>query len=388
MANYTNINSDKAALKNLTKFYGYYDNAYKDPFIGGNAFIFVTKPLLFIEPIKPVSTDNKAMTAYLNMCKDPIFNQYIITEQLNEQDRKIVESLSYNTSYSSSSYLPIFTNECKNFDAGDITMEQTDVFDTKQGFRQPLPTYKTASESANSLSISVTEDSNLDFTKMMTLWVNYISNITDGTFDANPEMILNGTLDYTCSIYYFVLDPDGKTLKYWAKYTGCWPTAIPYGALKYSKGQNDATELDIQFAYSSKEDMNPRILEDFNITSLKLMYTGLPTYDEGGFYSSIKNSPLLNREMMLNLTETSSASSILNSPEHDPVVLYRSASKNSLNPDDKAARFELYFDDTAYKSDLIDDIVGKGYYINDEATNAYAKTGNSVKWDVSDFWNE
>ena len=122
---FTNKNTDQAILNDLSRFHGFYNNVYRDPFIGGNAFIFITKPLLFIEPIKPVSSDNKAMTAYLNMCKDPIFNQYIITEQLNEQDRKIVESLSYNTSYSSSSYLPIFTNECKNFDAGDITMEQT-----------------------------------------------------------------------------------------------------------------------------------------------------------------------------------------------------------------------------------------------------------------------
>ena len=56
----------------------------------------------------------------------------------------------------------------------------------------------------------------------MGLWVNYIANITDGTFNANPEMIPRRILDYTSSIYYFVLEPDGKTLKFWSKYTGCW----------------------------------------------------------------------------------------------------------------------------------------------------------------------
>lgn len=377
-------------MSGLTRFQGFYNNVYRDPFIGGTSFVFVTKPLLFIDPIKGSNAENSSM-AYLNMTRDPVFSQYLVDQVLNTADRKIVEMLSYNTEYSSSSFIPAITNECKNFDANDITMEQTDAFDTKQGFKETLPTYKTQSEASNTLSISVTEDSNLSFTKMMTLWVNYISNITDGTFDANPTMILNGALDYMCSIYYFVLGPDGRSLKYWSKYTGCWPTSIPYSAMRYSKGQTDISDLNLSFVYNVKEDMNPKILEEFNMLSLRLIGSGFlknKSYmnEISGQYSSIKESPLLNLNQMYDIP---GASVLLSSETRDPVVVYVPGDTYSIHSDGTSDRFELIFDDKGYTSNLIPDIFkNDDYYINDKATNFVKNGYNSDNWDQTDFWAE
>lgn len=377
-------------MSGLTRFQGFYNNVYRDPFIGGTSFVFVTKPLLFIDPIKGSNAENSSM-AYLNMTRDPVFSQYLVDQVLNTADRKIVEMLSYNTEYSSSSFIPAITNECKNFDANDITMEQTDAFDTKQGFKETLPTYKTQSEASNTLSISVTEDSNLSFTKMMTLWVNYISNITDGTFDANPTMILNGALDYMSSIYYFVLGPDGRSLKYWCKYTGCWPTSIPYSAMRYSKGQTDISDLNLSFVYNVKEDMNPKILEEFNMLSLRLIGSGFlknKSYmnEISGQYSSIKESPLLNLNQMYDIP---GASVLLSSETRDPVVVYVPGDTYSVHSDATNDRFELIFDDKGYTSNLIPDIFkNDDYYINDKATNFVKNGYNSDNWDQTDFWAE
>lgn len=387
---YTNLNTDTAILNDLTQFQGFYENVYRDPFIGGNAFVFVTRPMLFLDYQKPSSSDSTRTLAYRNMCRDPIFTQYLSEELLNSADEKIISMLSYNQDYFSSNYLPMFTNQCKSFDASDLTMEQMDAFDTKQGFREPLPTHKSASEAANSISISVTEDSNLDFTKLLTLWVNYISNITDGTFDANPEMVLNGMLDYTCAIFYFVLGPDGKTLKYWAKYTGCWPTTIPYSNFKYSKGSQDIIELDVNFAYTMKEDMSPKILEEFNIISLKLNDGSiLPTTERYSLYSSISNSPLLNRNVMVEEL-AGRVENILEAETRDPLVFYVPESNVGLVTDKRSARFELIFDDNAYYSPLLYDVFegGDQSYINDKATN-FAGTGyNTSNWDQTNFWEE
>ena len=54
---FTNKNTDQAILNDLSRFHGFYNNVYRDPFIGGNAFIFVTKPLLFIDYMAPKKTD-------------------------------------------------------------------------------------------------------------------------------------------------------------------------------------------------------------------------------------------------------------------------------------------------------------------------------------------
>lgn len=383
--NYTNRNADNAILDSLTKFQGFYSNIYRDPFITGNAFIFVTKPLLFIDYIKPNNNETKKMLAYLNMTKDPTFSQYMVDEILNSNDKKIVEMLSYNQEkYNTSNFIPLFTNECKGFDSNDTNLEGSDSFDTKQGYRESLPTHKTASEASNSLSIPVLEDSNLSFTKLLTLWVNYISNISDGTFDANPDMILNGVLDYMCSIYYFVLGPDGRTLKYWCKYTGCWPTNIPYGMMRYTRGQNDLVELSVPFQYTIKEDMNPKILEDFNIVSMKLVGK---TYERSiansGLYSSIKDSPLLNLNRMKNLPN----GNILSTENHDPVVLYVPGNNNGIYNDSTSDHFELLFNKHGYRSNFLNDVFdGNDYFINDEATDFIGEGYSTVDWSQSNFW--
>ena len=364
---FTGLNRDNALENSLKRFDGLYTNVYKDSFITGNSYIFITKPLLFINPLKDTKT-NKDKAAYLNMTRDPLFVQYISTEALNEVDRYIPQMLSYNLSNSNvrSWFMPIFTNSCKSFDSNDTTLEQTEAFDTKQGYREVLPSHKTASEAANSLSITVTEDNNLTFTKIMSIWVNYISNITDGTFEANPDMIKEGALDYMSSIYYFVLDPDGRTIKYWCKYTGCWPTAIPYGSLRYSKGDNSLVDLNLSFAYTTKEDMNPAILEDFNRISMKVTTKVNTTIED--YYNSFVESSLLNKNVMSeNLNGTNL--SLLEDEDRDPVVFYRDNGENK--------HFELIFGKSAYHSDIknntLDDNNEHYYYNTEDIVEGFVK---------------
>lgn len=375
---YTNLNTDLSIQNNITRFNGFHDNIYKDPFVGGNAFIFVTKPLLFIDPHKPSSLDNTRNLAFNNMTQDPFFLQYIKNENSNPLDEKIVKSLSYITDYSKSSFLPVFTNECRDFSPMSVNMDQQDFFETKQGFRQPLPTNKTMSEGSGTFDISVVEDSNLTFTKTISLWVNYISNITDGTFNANPEMVLNGTLDYTCSVYYFLLEPDGRSIKYWCRYTGCWPTSIPYDVFRYSRGQQDISELNINFQYTSKEDMNPKILEDFNRLSLKVVGEKIDAED-----NTIKNSPLLNRNIMLRTKPD--LRNILEATERDPIILFKQGSQGEV--DYTKDTFELIFDDNGYKSVLSDILNEDDYFFNAYAENTAKYSDEGLSYNKTRYWN-
>ena len=302
--------SDYAAYENLSKFDGFYNNRYFDPMVSGYGFIFITRPQLYIAPTKDSSAIYDG--AYNNMLKDPYFAQFISSEAFNGLDKFIPMLLSYkdyninaDKEFTSavSSFLPMFTNKLKNIETNDVSLESTEAFETKQGYRMPMPTHTTQSEATSQVTLSVTESSNMDFTKLMTLWVRYINYITDGTFDANPDMIRDGVLDYTSSIYYFALEPDGRTLKYWCKYTGCWPTTIPYSAMRYNKGDTQPVELDIPFIYTVKEDLLPGILEDFNIVSLKLDAKGVTGADMEKPYQDIASNRYLQIDMLKNVAD-------------------------------------------------------------------------------------
>jgi len=340
MANKTtdiNRNRDTAGIRNLQRFDGYFSNHYKNVLTGGTAFVFFTKPKLFLYqyPTNNAS-DEYAKLAYQNMCSDPYFSLFLNAEAVNDQDRLIIDNLSYLNDLDSN-FIKILTNECKNFDPVDTNIDSVEAYNTKQGYRMPLPTHTTASEAAGQVSFQFTETANLDITKLISLWIKYIELISDGTFRANPDMVNNGILDYESSIYYFLLGPDGHTLKYWAKYTGCHPMNIPYSALRYSKKDGSIVELSSTWSYTIKEDMNPQILEDFNRVSLgKLDYND---EFENKEYISSKESFLLDLEKLKN-----NFGYIINADNRDPIVFYNNASADKTALIDSLNnKFELSF---------------------------------------------
>lgn len=334
-------NRNNPGLRNLRYFDGYYQPHYKDKFVNGNAFIFLTKPKLFLNPYKPSDTDSSAdFLSYENMCKDPFFTLFLNGETFNIQDKEILSNLSYKASepeYSDrkSNFIKIFTNEIKNFDPIDVTLDtNNDAFATKQGYTMPLPTHSTVSKASSALSLQFDETLNMDITKLFTLWVKYIENIADGTFRANPDMVANGEIDYMSSIYYFVFGPDGKTLKYWAKYTGCYPTAIPYGSFNYSRADRTITSVSVPFVYVTKEDMNPQILEDFNRVSLDQ-----PFFDyvsDNSDFNSYRESPILSYKKML----TGNLSAMVTNEERDPIIFFKENSSDGVGKSDS---FEISF---------------------------------------------
>lgn len=360
---YVDTNRNVAGFEDLTKFDVYMQNhRYADDFTTGYAFVFITKPMLFLYPNKPqgdkITTTERL--AYENMTRDHVFSQFINGEAMNDNDLMLVKQLSYYNDFDTLNFLPLVTNRVKSFQAMDVTLAQTETYDTRHGFRMPLPTHKIDSINSNSLSLVCTETLNLDFIKMMTLWVNYISNVTDGTFHANPDMIRNNVLDYMSSIYYFVLEPDGRTLKFWSKYTGVWPTTIPQSPLSFSRGESSSVDLDLQFTYTSREDMNPSILEDFNRVSLNYfeeLYSNqiaLDVLDDD--YPSVKNSPLLNP----NALKTNINFNINN---RGPLVFYKNGSiENSYLSTPLSNKFEISFGENTFESVYVENKFESEYF--------------------------
>lgn len=377
MSQFTNINNDFSIERDLKKFNGFYSNPFRDSATTGFGFIFMTRPMLFLTP-SPKKGNNLSELAYENTVKESSFVPFILTEAGNSADKVLINMLSYDQSSFESSFMPVFTNECKGFSTNDVSLDQTNVFSTKQGFNQVLPTHASASRAPSQVGIQVQEDSNLTFTKIMKLWVEYIEYITDGTFSANPEMVRDGIIDYTSSIYYFLLEPDGKTIKYWAKYTGCWPTNIPYGSFNYTKGDVQTIDLSLNFNYMTKEDMNPKILEDFNKVSLK-MTDKLFEDDAEYSYAPYSKSVLLNLEKMKE--QLPEVLTTLNSDIRDPLIVYVDGTNSGTNVDTTKRHFELVFDTETYKNIFESDVLDlTQYYLNDSGANI-------TKDEISSYWD-
>jgi len=359
---YMNRNVDVAGLESLKRFDVFLQNhRYMDPFTTGYAFVFITKPLLFLNPYKPSSLASiNDKLAYENMTRDHYFSQFLVEEAMNKNDETIIRQLSFKNDNENElpNFLPLFTNKVRSFQTMDIVMSQIESFETRQGFRMPIPTHKNESMSSNSISLSCVETSNLDFMKTLGIWVNYISNVTDGVFHANPSMIKNNIIDYMSSVYYFLLSPDGRTLKYWAKYTGCWPTTIPQSNLGFNRGEQNIVEIEATFSYTSKEDMNPSILEDFNRVSLNYFESNSLILDiQEDDYPSIKKSKLLS----LNALKTNPN---FLKETRGPLVFYQNNSmEGSTNMDLLNNKFELSFGESSFKNTLTEDITERDYYL-------------------------
>lgn len=99
-------------------------------------------------------------------------------------------------------------------------------------------------------------------------WVYYIAAQCRGLVSAYPEDIYAQRLNYTCSIYRFVLDPSRQFITKWAKATGCFPKNVPLGdAFNVPSRENyihSTQQFTIPFQVNHVSYMDPIIFQEFN----------------------------------------------------------------------------------------------------------------------------
>lgn len=104
---------------------------------------------------------------------------------------------------------------------------------------------------------------------MMIMWVYYIHYVTKGICVPYYEYIVNRIIDYTCSIYVFMLDTDQQTILRWVKYCGAFPKTIPFGQILHTKEPNlqALSQIQIPFQYNFCCPNDPAVLAEFNMLS-------------------------------------------------------------------------------------------------------------------------
>ena len=120
------------------------------------------------------------------------------------------------------------------------------------------------------------------------VWFTWISQMANGTMIPYMEDILARRLPYTVSIYRFMLDPSRRVITRWAKATGCFPRAVPVGAVfNKTSGEpfvSSAAKFTVPFVCNVFEANKISIIEDFNALMRKYcpsIAQNYPVDDEG-----------------------------------------------------------------------------------------------------------
>lgn len=265
----------------LKQFSGFDLHPYDAYLVTPFALVFITRPKLFIKSSTGGADDKLENIAYKNMALHPYLSRFIKDNVQNSKDTLIADLLSYsnNTANSSEinnlSFIPILTNRIRNFAVEPNSFNTAEQGNTKHGYRHIFPTHNVASMANGNFSFELNEMKDLEISNLFGIWYNTILGMITGELRANPNMIRDNRLDYVSSVYYFKLDRDAQTIKYWAKYNGVFPTNNPSEPFSWQASSTSLTTVSANFSYDSREELTLSILDDFNTTSMGFNSTEL-----------------------------------------------------------------------------------------------------------------
>lgn len=170
-----------------------------------------------------------------------------------------------------SPFIPLLQNTCTSLNgAKDFNLEQFTYEEDEFGGTQSVPTGMDSVFSGADLSLNFEDIAYGPVSLMLLTWVLYIHYVSRGYIATSRDHVVERILDYTCSIYVFVIGDDGKRIERWAKYTGCYPTTFPLSS-QLDHNVNVDTEalqkISVNFHCNRYEPMNPEIFTDFNFLS-------------------------------------------------------------------------------------------------------------------------
>ena len=167
-------------------------------------------------------------------------------------------------------------------------------------------------------------------------WCVYMALQAKGVVRAYDDDIYEQRLNYTVSIYRFVMDPSRTQILWWAKATGCFPKSAPVGAIfNVSQGENmisSAQKFSIPFAANDVKVNDPGALFDFNV----LMRRYCPTIADEGEYHDLDG--VFNTENFIGLPYIKSGNNGLElvwRVPHDEYVALETKSNDNMSAIDE-----------------------------------------------------
>lgn len=177
---------------------------------------------------------------------------------------KIITSLS--AGFSNIHYFnPLLSNFADSLEVMDESVDTLETGETFSGYKILYSKHNVKSVTAGTMSIKFRDIFNLAITKQMQVMIDYQSKVYKGLMIPKAEYIYDKVLDYAFNVYYFLLDRDMETIRFWTVYYGVFPINVPKSPLSYDRGSSvSMPELNVSFAYYHREDLNPIALTEFN----------------------------------------------------------------------------------------------------------------------------
>ena len=208
-------------FKTAFRPFGGLDSSEFDPFIGGYTYVFMTAP------------------------------------------RMVTQKDAYITMIQQSTFVPIITNLVKGFPENDYSTTTQEAWATYAGKNIVYGDGLTTEYNVDfTLVYNETQDALI--TRIHKSWLNYIYEAKMGRLVREYTSLHNNILDYAVAFYVFHTQPDGKTINYWAKYTGAIPSGLGVGSLGLdNKQSHDVQTMSVTYKAAVREILTKEIIQDF-----------------------------------------------------------------------------------------------------------------------------
>lgn len=172
------------------------------------------------------------------------------------------------------SLIPFLTGRVESIQLPDYSIKTFSLTQPYTKYSLPMSLTSIESTTGGSFDVSFREDGNFSITKMFYAWIRYMDGVMRNEYSPKAKYQKYNALDYATSVYDIIVDPTGTEIKFFGKYTGVIPTAVPLSDHGFNKsgGSSGASSVNISFQYFHYEPLNPEILLDFNYNSLGYIY--------------------------------------------------------------------------------------------------------------------
>ena len=170
-----------------------------------------------------------------------------------------------------SPFIPLLGNTCTQVTgAKDMQLDSHTYEEDEFGKTLQVPTGMDSFWGPGSVTTNFNDIAYGPVSLMFMVWIMYIHYVSRGFIMTTREHITERILDYTCSIYVFMVGEDGRRIERWCKYTGCYPTTFPLSSQiehNVQIEQDMLQKVTISWNYNDFEAMDPQTFMDFNFLS-------------------------------------------------------------------------------------------------------------------------
>lgn len=164
-------------------------------------------------------------------------------------------------------FIPLVSNLTTSISGiKDINLEKYEYDGDQAGHKTAEAMGLDDSQSSGEFSLNALENSNLGFSMLVYLWLQYMDNTGKGLMNPHMDTVLNLEYDYMSSVYWFVTGADGYSIKLYGKLTGIFPLGLPITSLiPNERGSATDPKVSFSFHYNHSDFMDPAIIYDFNV---------------------------------------------------------------------------------------------------------------------------